>query len=149
MKYKKGLAKRLMALFLACVMIISLGNGFSMQAAAQMPQLETSQPEQTDAMEQTGAAVTEAQAETTAPETSSESTGGASNVLGIESSAETQASAETETETESEETAFMSLDDTSSSFVIEGSVNTVQNLSASVLSGESFDYIIGDRKSVV
>ena len=143
MKYKKGLAKRLMALFLACVMIISLGNGFSMQAAAQMPQLETSQPEQTDAMEQTGAAVTEAQAETTAPETSSESTGGASNVLGIESSAETQASAETETETESEETAFMSLDDTSSSFVIEGSVNTVQNLSASVLSGESFDYIIG------
>ena len=129
MKYKKGLAKRLMALFLACVMIISLGNGFSMQAAAQMPQLETSQPEQTDAMEQTGAAVTEAQAETTAPETSSESTGGASNVLGTESSAETQASAETETETESEETAFMSLDDTSSSFVIEGSVNTVQNLS--------------------
>ncbi len=225
MKYKKGLAKRLIALFLVCVMIISSGSGFSMQASAsevesgadttatldtsppadpasvptnttgsaQAPQTQASQPEQTQAPQeqtqatqapQTESTVTETTAATTAPsdngtdasgqtnaagqtnasgqtnsagqtegsestestkapESSSESSGGASNTLGTESSAETQESVETETETESEEIALMAMDNTSSSFVIEGSVNKVQNLTASILSGESFDYIIG------
>ncbi|MDO4276594.1 MAG: prealbumin-like fold domain-containing protein [Eubacteriales bacterium] len=109
MKYNKRLVKKLTALFLVCIMIISLGNGFSMQTAASAPESgvdidvpsdtsaqsepagvqmlsETSQPELTDSTGQTDSTEQAESSEGTESAqtagTSLESYGGAANDLG-------------------------------------------------------------------
>lgn len=212
---KNSLFKRLMAIFLIAVMLVSSGNGFSLQshasetnttsdasvappadettesapgsgqmtespsvgqakAAAQTDAPETpaaTEPSsvQTQATEQTQATqttppenqttATESQPASTEPATgetkaaqSQETgqTGQSDETKGVEteqSSKTAQSVLEetqfSETETETAGIALFSAGPEVTNFTIEASVNKSQNMSADILSGQSFDYIIG------